>query len=104
MMQDHTLGARPKFLEWNTIAYLEAAYPGQALLTVSQTAQALALHDKTVRNRLSAGVFPIQNVGEPGKPAFRKIDVAAFIDGFVVEKNKGGRPSKAAQIAQRGGV
>ncbi len=101
MRQSIQLGARPQFLTWTTLAYLEAAYPGQARLTTIQTAQALGISDKHVRNLLSLKKFYIPNVGEPGRPSFRKVDVAAYIDGRVDKKNVGGSPTKAERIAAR---
>lgn len=102
MLQTHKLGDRPAFLSWTTLAYLEAAYPGQAVLTVVQTAQALAIAEKSIRNRLAEKCFVIPNAGEPGKPAFRKIDVARYIDEMVApRKVPRGAPTKGERIAAR---
>lgn len=101
MLQPHNQqGDRPAFLDWTTLAYLEAAFPGAAVLTVVQTACALGIAEKSVRNRLVEHRFPIPNAGEPGKPCFRKVDVARFIDKNVV-RQKTGAPRKEEVMAAR---
>lgn len=66
--------------EWSTFDYLEHVFPGQAVLGVEQVARALGYDKKTVYNRISRGDFPIANVGGPGRPAFRKLDIARHVD------------------------
>jgi hypothetical protein len=104
----HNLGDhRPTFRNWTTLAYLEEVYPGQAVLTVVQTARVLGIAEKTLRNRLIDRRFPIENIGEPRKPCFLKIDVAVCIDAmkglYIIEKvkQKRGKPCKKEVMEAR---
>jgi hypothetical protein len=58
----------------------ELRAPAKMLLTVDETAQALALAPKTVRNQLSAGTFPIKAVRSAGGVRFRREDLVAYVD------------------------
>ena len=50
------------------------------LLTVDETARELALAPRTVRNRLSAGTFPIKAIRSCGGVRFRRADVVAYVE------------------------
>ena len=68
-----------------TFEYLEQLYPGAALLTVKQTGIAIQRAEQTIRHYLSHGTFeiPLAPASRPRRPLFRKIDVAAFVDGTL---------------------
>jgi predicted DNA-binding transcriptional regulator AlpA len=52
------------------------------LLTLKQTAQLLSMAEKTVRNQLSAGTFPIAVRRAAGGLRFRRVDVETYVAGL----------------------
>lgn len=55
---------------------------GKALLTVPETAAFLGLAPKTIRNQLSAGVFPVRATRLGGRVLFRRIDLDRYVAGL----------------------
>lgn len=62
---------------------IDALYPGVCLLTLKQVAKILNRAEQTIRHQRQAGKFPIPDApaSRYRKPLFRKVDVAAFLDG-----------------------
>lgn len=62
---------------------LECLYPGALLLSVQQVGTAIGRAEQTIRHHLAAGTFeiPLAPASRRRRPLFRKVDVAAFIDG-----------------------
>jgi predicted DNA-binding transcriptional regulator AlpA len=52
----------------------------RALLTIRQAAAFLGMAEKTLRNRLSDGTFPLRPVRLSGRPLFRRRDLEALVD------------------------
>lgn len=52
----------------------------RALLTIRQTAIFLGMAEKTLRNRLSDGSFPLRPVRLSGKPLFKRHELEKLID------------------------
>lgn len=52
----------------------------RALLTIRQTAIFLGMAEKTLRNRLSDGSFPLRPVRLSGKPLFKRQELEKLID------------------------
>jgi predicted DNA-binding transcriptional regulator AlpA len=50
------------------------------LLTVPEAAASLGLSPKSVRNRLSAGTFPVKPVRLAGRTLFRVADIDALVE------------------------
>ena len=50
------------------------------LLTINEAAAALGLSPKTIRNRLSAGSFPIKAVRLAGRTLFKVADLDQLVD------------------------
>lgn len=62
---------------------LECLYPGALLLSVQQVGAAIGRAEQTIRHHLAAGTFeiPLAPASRRRRPLFRKVDVAAFVDG-----------------------
>jgi predicted DNA-binding transcriptional regulator AlpA len=52
----------------------------ERLLSVREAARMLPIAEKSVRNRLSAGTFPIPSYKFGGKRAFKLSEILEFID------------------------
>jgi predicted DNA-binding transcriptional regulator AlpA len=52
----------------------------RALLTIRQAAVFLGMAEKTLRNRLSDGSFPIRPVRLSGRPLFKRRDLENLVD------------------------
>lgn len=89
-----------------SLAYLSSLYP--PALSVAQVAEITSEAPQTIRNRLSAGTYPVPSFKVGRKRAFRLIDVAAFIDRQCAEDPSNpsnrparrGRPTKVQQVAK----
>lgn len=90
-----------------SLAYLTSLYP--PALSVSQVAEITGEAPQTIRNRLSAGTYPVPSFKVGRKRTFRLIDVATFIDRQCADdpsnqanlRPRRGRPTKVQQIAKR---
>jgi predicted DNA-binding transcriptional regulator AlpA len=56
--------------------------PPAELLDLDGLASVLSLSRKTIKNRLSAGSFPIPSHHSCGKRLFKRADVLAFVEGL----------------------
>lgn len=89
-----------------SLAYLSSLYP--PALSVAQVAEITSEAPQTIRNRLSAGTYPVPSFKAGRKRAFRLVDVAAFIDQQIAvdpsnpanRPARRGRPTKVQQIAK----
>jgi predicted DNA-binding transcriptional regulator AlpA len=52
----------------------------RALLTIRQAAAFLGMAEKTLRNRLSDGTFPLRPVRLSGRPLFKRRDLENLVD------------------------
>jgi predicted DNA-binding transcriptional regulator AlpA len=52
----------------------------RALLTIRQAAVFLGMAEKTLRNRLSDGSFPLRPVRLSGRPLFKRRDLEKLVD------------------------
>jgi predicted DNA-binding transcriptional regulator AlpA len=52
----------------------------RALLTIRQAAVFLGMAEKTLRNRLSDGSFPLRPVRLSGRPLFKRRDLENLVD------------------------
>lgn len=52
------------------------------LLTVDETAVALGLSPKSIRNRLSTGEFPLKAVKLAGRTLFKAKEIDTLVDGL----------------------
>lgn len=84
-----------------TMAYLESIFPGQALIPAVKAGACLGYASQTVRNKIQAGEFPVDNFLVGKKRLVRKIDLADYLDGLVAPKAKRGRgrPRKEAALS-----
>lgn len=89
-----------------SLAYLSALYP--PALSIAQVAEITSEAPQTIRNRLSAGTYPVPSFKVGRKRAFRLVDVAAFIDRQCADDpsnrsnrpSRRGRPTKVEQVAK----
>ncbi len=89
-----------------SLAYLSSLYP--PALSVAQVAEITSEAPQTIRNRLSAGTYPVPSFKVGRKRAFRLVDVAAFIDRQCADdpsnpanrRHRRGRPTKVQQVAK----
>lgn len=89
-----------------SLAYLSSLYP--PALSVAQVAEITSEAPQTIRNRLSAGTYPVPSFKVGRKRAFRLVDVAAFIDRQCADDPSNpsnrpvrrGRPTKVQQVAK----
>jgi excisionase family DNA binding protein len=66
---------------------------GRLAITIAELAFALGISQKTIRNQLAAGVFPIRSTKIGGRRIFSLTEVERFLDG---PGTKCGRPRKAS--------
>ncbi|MBF4081906.1 helix-turn-helix domain-containing protein [Burkholderia pseudomallei] len=89
-----------------SLSYLSALYP--PALSIAQVAEITSEAPQTIRNRLSAGTYPVPSFKVGRKRAFRLVDVAAFIDQQIAVDPSNpanlparrGRPTKVQQVAK----
>lgn len=86
----------------STLDYLSLHYGPN--LTISDLSQITTQNEKTIRNGLLKGQYPIPSFRIGGKRLFRLIDVAEYLDQQYRAANKPvvrrGRPTKVQQIAR----
>lgn len=80
------------------MAYLEALFPGLALVPVIKAGTCLSYAQQTTRNKVAAGSFPVQTVVVGGKRVVKKTDLAAYLDGLTTKRGPG-RPKGSTKAA-----
>lgn len=79
----------------SALEQLDTFYPGVCLLTLKQVATVLNRAEQTIRHQRHTGKFQIPDApaSRPRRPLFRKVDVAAFIDGVTITPATSSTPS-----------
>ena len=83
----------------HSAAYLEAIAPGQAVLPILRVGEVICMPRQTLRNRVSAGTFPIASFMQGGRRMCLKRDVIQYLDGLSEPTPKRGARTKAERIA-----
>ena len=68
----------------------------RALLTVRQAAVFLGLAEKTLRNRISDGSFPLRPVRLSGRPLFKRRDLEDLVDSLCSDRQGHGAVQELA--------
>lgn len=90
-----------------SLEYLSTRY--SPTLSVPDVSEITGEHEQTIRNRLSAGDYPIASFKIGKRRLFRLQDIAAYIDQMCLadashpsnKRPKPGRPTKIQQLAKR---
>jgi len=90
-----------------SLEYLSTRY--SPTLSIPDVSEITGEHEQTIRNRLSAGDYPIPSFKVGKKRLFRLQDVAAYIDQMCLadashpsnKPSQRGRPTKVQQIAKQ---
>jgi len=90
-----------------SIEYLSTRY--LPTLSIHEVSEITGEHEQTIRNRLSAGDYPIASFKVGKRRLFRLLDVATYIDQQCLadsshpsqKRPQRGRPTKVQQLAKR---
>ncbi len=76
---------------------LRQLFPGQALLSISDSAQACAISQKKVRKDIAAGVFPVRTLKIGRRRLVAVADLADYLDSLTTPAPGPGRPRSSRE-------
>ena len=75
---------------------LNRLFPGQAFVSIADTARACALSHKTIRNRIAHGTWPTPTVKLGSRRVIPVTDLATYLDDLT-NPNPVGRPRSSGK-------